>query len=110
MTEEKKPLVCPECGADKVHRQGKQRGRQMIQCTVCHKYSTLGNGAVTQEVTPVTSTAGFINLSQVIEKYDVASAIRRALSALPKGRLILEAELCQKTAGTDRNRLRRTLA
>ena len=109
MTEETKSLVCPKCGSDKVHRQGKQGGRQMIQCQTCHKYSTLKDGAVTQEVIPVTPAVGLISLSQVIEKYDIASAIRRELASLPKGRLILETELCQKTAGTDRNRFRRTL-
>jgi hypothetical protein len=109
MIEDTKPLVCPKCGSDKVHRQGKQGGRQMIQCQTCHKYSTLKDDPVTQVLTIVAPASGFINLSQVIEKYDVASAIRRELAALPKGRLILEAELCQKTSGTDRNRFRRTL-
>ena len=109
MTEEKKPLVCPKCGSDKVHRQGKQGGRQMIQCQTCHKYSTLKDEIVMQGVTVATPASGLINLSQVIERYDIASAIRREIAALPKGRLILETELCQKTAGTDRNRFRRTL-
>ena len=109
MTEETKPLVCPKCGSDKVHRQGRKRGRQMIQCQTCHKYSMLKDETVIQAVTIVTPASGLINLSQVIEKYDIASAIRRELATLPKGRLILETELCQKTAGTDRNRFRRTV-
>ena len=81
----------------------------MIQCQTCHKYSTLKDEIVMQGVTVATPASGLINLSQVIERYDIASAIRREIAALPKGRLILETELCQKTAGTDRNRFRRTL-
>jgi len=52
--------------------------------------------------------AGFVDLSSVLKRYDVKAAILNELSSLPEGKLISEDELCKRTAGTDRNRFRRT--
>jgi len=112
MSEEIKPFLCPKCGSDKVIRAGKKRGRQIIHCKTCARDSIVvdGGGGPAVSTAPVRPEgAGFVMLAKVIEKYDIAAAIRRELAVLPKGRLILETELCQKTAGTDRNRFRRTV-
>lgn len=53
--------------------------------------------------------AGTINLDQVRKRYDVAAAIRAELEALAPGALILERELCLRTAGKDAARFRRTV-
>jgi len=53
--------------------------------------------------------SGLISLEKVIQKYDIRSAILRELAQIPKGKLIPEAELCQRAAGTDKNRFRRTV-
>ena len=52
--------------------------------------------------------AGMVDLSSVLKRYDVKAAILNELSSLPEGKLISEDELCKRTAGTDRNRFRRT--
>jgi hypothetical protein len=51
---------------------------------------------------------GTVDLSSVLKRYDVKAAILNELSTLPEGKLISEDELCKRTAGTDRNRFRRT--
>lgn len=53
--------------------------------------------------------AGYISLESVIQKYDIRAAILKEIAKLPPGRLLSEAELCSRTAGTDRNRFRRTI-
>jgi hypothetical protein len=53
--------------------------------------------------------SGTVDLSSVLKRYDIKAAILNELSALPKGKLISEDELCKRTAGTDRNRFRRTI-
>lgn len=66
---------------------------------------------------PIASTAspspivesGLVSLEKVILKYDIRSAILRELAQIPKGKLISEVELCQRAAGTDKNRFRRTV-
>ena len=53
--------------------------------------------------------AGLISLDKVMQRYDIHSAILRELAGVPKGKLISETELCQRAAGTDKNRFRRTV-
>lgn len=53
--------------------------------------------------------AGTINLDQVRRRYDIAAAIRAEIEALKPGALILERELCIRTAGRDAARFRRTV-
>lgn len=53
--------------------------------------------------------AGTISLDQVRKRYDIAAAIRAELEALKPGALILERELCLRTAGRDAARFRRTI-
>lgn len=53
--------------------------------------------------------AGQVSLAQVRHRYDIASRIRAEIEALPQGALILERELCAKTAGKDAARFRRTV-
>ena len=53
--------------------------------------------------------AGQISIAQIRHRYDIAARIRAELEALPAGALILERELCQKTAGKDAARFRRTV-
>lgn len=55
------------------------------------------------------ANASLVSLDKVIARYDVKASILHALLELPKGKLIVEAELCQRTAGADRNRFRRTV-
>jgi hypothetical protein len=50
---------------------------------------------------------GIISLDKVIAHYDIKSAILRELAKVAKGKLISEAELCQRAAASDRNRFRR---
>lgn len=50
-----------------------------------------------------------VSLTKVVERYDIKAAILQRLSEVPRGNLIIEADLCQKAAGTDRNRFRRTV-
>jgi hypothetical protein len=104
------PIPCPKCGSDKTSKAGIKRGRQMIQCKTCRRYSIMVERAGPLPAPPAQAPgAGFVTLAQVIEKYDVAAAIRREIAQLPKGRLLLEQELFQRTAGTDRSRFRRTV-
>jgi hypothetical protein len=53
--------------------------------------------------------AGTVDLSSVLRRYDIKAAILNELSTLSEGKLISEAELCNRTAGTDKNRFRRTV-
>lgn len=53
--------------------------------------------------------AALVSLDKIIARYDIKGAILRVIGELPKGKLIVEAELCQRTAGSDRNRFRRTV-
>lgn len=66
-----------------------------------------GDPPVLAPVPPV--NASLVSLDKVIARYDVKAAILHEIGELPKGKLIVEAELCQRTAGTDRNRFRRCL-
>ena len=52
---------------------------------------------------------GLISLSRIAEKFDIRTAILREIAALPEGEFIPEANLCERTAGKDRNRFRRTV-
>lgn len=58
---------------------------------------------------PRVETPGIVSLEKVIQKYDIAAAILRELAQLPQGKLLSEQELCQRVAGTDRSRFRRTV-
>ena len=63
-----------------------------------------------QEAVPASSPkVNLVSLEKVIERYDIKSAIIKELANLPRGQLISEADLCQKAAGFDRNRFRRTV-
>lgn len=53
--------------------------------------------------------AGTISLEQVRKRYDIAAAIRTEIDTLKPGALILERELCQRTAGKDAARFRRAV-
>jgi hypothetical protein len=53
--------------------------------------------------------AGMVDLSSVLKRYDIKAAILNELSTLPEGKLMSEAELCNRTAGNDKNRFRRTV-
>lgn len=53
--------------------------------------------------------AGFISLEKIVERYDIKAALLKALTTVPRGQLIIEDDLRQKAAGTDRNRFRRTV-
>jgi len=53
--------------------------------------------------------SGIVSIERVIKRYDIKSAIMRELSKIPRGQLVSEAELCLRSAGTDRNRFRRTV-
>ena len=52
---------------------------------------------------------GVISLAQVRARYDIAAAIREELARLKPGALVLEREFCQRTAGKDAARFRRTV-
>jgi len=52
---------------------------------------------------------GLISLTKVMERYDIKAAILKALATIPREQLVVEADLCQRAAGTDRNRFRRTV-
>lgn len=52
---------------------------------------------------------GTITLAQVRARYDIAAAIRAELAKLKPGALIQERELCQRAAGKDAARFRRTV-
>lgn len=56
-----------------------------------------------------TPAAAGISLASVKERFDIAGAISRALSAVKRGTLLPEDELCRMTAGRDRNRFRRAV-
>lgn len=56
-----------------------------------------------------TAGGGVITLDQVRRRYDIASLIREELNKLPPGDLILERELCLRTAGKDAARFRRSV-
>lgn len=73
-----------------------------------------GVGLTPQVDVPVLSggngkDVGMVDLSSVIKRYDIKAAILSELGSLPKGKLIAEDELCKRTAGTDKNRFRRTV-
>lgn len=53
--------------------------------------------------------SGLVSLDKVLQRYDIRSAIFRELALIPKGKLISEVELCQRAAGTDKYRFRRTV-
>lgn len=55
------------------------------------------------------SDAGTVDLSAVRKRYDIAAAIRFELSQMKPGSLILEREMCSRTAGRDASRFRRTV-
>jgi len=61
------------------------------------------------EPQPGTGGNGLIALSSIVARYDVRSAILREIGELPSDKVISEADLCQRTSGSDRNRFRRTV-
>jgi hypothetical protein len=58
---------------------------------------------------PPTVESGLISLDKIIQRYDIRAAIFRELALIPKGKVIPETELCQRAAGTDKNRFRRAV-
>jgi len=63
-----------------------------------------------ENVTPPVSPENcYVSIEKIRMKYDIKSAIYRELSNIPRGKLISEAELCFRTAGTDRARFRRVV-
>jgi hypothetical protein len=58
---------------------------------------------------PPMPESGLISLDKVLQRYDIRAAILRELALVPKGKLLSEVELCQRAAGTDKNRFRRTV-
>jgi len=55
------------------------------------------------------SGAGLVSLERVKARYDIKAAILREIGKLGRGKLISENELCDRTAGKDRNRFRRAV-
>lgn len=53
--------------------------------------------------------SGYVSLDLICEKLDVKSAILREIGKIPKHKVIPEAEMVSRTAGTDRNRFRRII-
>ena len=53
--------------------------------------------------------SGIISLEKIISRYDIKAAILRELEKIEKGTLVSEQELCQRAAGIDKNRFRRTV-
>lgn len=100
-------IPCPKCGSDKTQKNGRKRGYQKIFCKICRKNSTIYPDKAPVPVVPQNPAGRILTLAQVIEKFDIPAAIRRELAQLPRGQLILEAELCQRTAGSDKQRFRR---
>jgi hypothetical protein len=64
--------------------------------------------ASTANPTPI-AESGLIPLDKVLQRYDIRAAILRELALIPKGKFISETELCQRAAGTDKNRFRRAV-
>lgn len=56
---------------------------------------------------PKTESSAYVSLDKIRARYDIAAAIDRELLKLPRGKLISEAEFCQRVAGYDKNRFRR---
>lgn len=54
-------------------------------------------------------SSGVITLEKIKNRFDITAAIMRELEKIEKGTLIVEAEFCQRTAGYDKNRFRRTV-
>lgn len=55
------------------------------------------------------SVSGLVTLDKVRTRYDIRAAILRELAACPRGSLIVERELCKRTAGSDTDRFRRAV-
>lgn len=53
--------------------------------------------------------SGFVSLDRVRARYDIKAAIYRELAAVPRGKVLSEAELCTRAAGSDKSRFRRTV-
>lgn len=66
-----------------------------------------GNPLPGQQATSI--GVGIIDLEQVRRHYDLFSKIQQEIRGIPRGKLVAEAELCQRVAGSDRNRFRRTV-
>lgn len=53
--------------------------------------------------------SGVVTLEKIKNRFDIAAAIMRELEKVEKGTLIAEAEICQRAAGYDKQRFRRTI-
>lgn len=62
---------------------------------------------MTSETKPASS--GVVTLEKIKSRFDITATIMRELEKVEKGTLISEAELCQRAAGYDKNRFRRTV-
>lgn len=61
------------------------------------------------QVAPAEPTGGMIDVKSLVKKYDTRSAILKAISDLPRGKVLSEAELCRAVVGTDKYRFNRTV-
>jgi hypothetical protein len=71
----------------------------------------MAGGTVPVESTtvPKSESSAYVSLDKIRARYDIAAAIDRELLKLPRGKLISEAEFCQRVAGYDKNRFRRSV-
>lgn len=58
---------------------------------------------------PGVTEPGTVSIQQIRKRYDIAQAIREHIAGLAPGQLVLERELCSKTAGKDAARFRRSV-
>src|SRR4030042_132879 len=101
-------LPCPACKSTNTWRRGFTSGHQRIYCKDCkRRLSVPGERKKTMDVK--TGSSGIVTLEKVINRFDIKAAILRELGKIEKGTLILEQELCQRAAGQDKNRFRRTV-
>lgn len=54
-------------------------------------------------------SSAYVSLDKIRARYDITAAIDRELLKLPRGKLISETEFCQRVAGYDKNRFRRSV-
>ena len=50
-----------------------------------------------------------LSLDKVKDRYDVVGAIQREVLNIPRGKLLLDEDMCRLTAGKDRNRFRKAV-
>lgn len=85
------------------------RGATMAKVAVVRAGGQVCNGGPGDIDPQAPAGPGIISIGQVRKRYDISQAIREALAAIEPGALILERELCQRTAGKDAARFRRAV-